>query len=52
MTAQNNDYILLKWETLKAWCLTSNEKAFDIFKQYAKLGMNQSVQKMKPLTTS
>lgn len=40
MSDANNDYILLKWGTLKGWCFKSNPKAFEIFKKYATLGMS------------
>lgn len=38
LKTKSDDYILLKWGTLKGWNFTS-EKGKELFKEYASLGM-------------
>lgn len=40
--AQNNDYLLLKWGTVKGWCLKNSPEAFEALQEYSKLGMSMS----------
>ena len=37
-----NDYILLKWGTLKGWCFENSPEAFEALKEYNKLGSSYS----------
>lgn len=37
---KNNDYLLLKWGTLKGWCFENSPEAFKLLKQYNKLGVS------------
>lgn len=39
---ENNDYLLLKWGTLKSWCFKSSPKAFEAYKEYVKIGSSIS----------
>lgn len=39
---ENNDYIILKWGTLKGWSLHNSPEAFELFKEYKKLGSSYS----------
>lgn len=34
-----SDHLLLKWGTIKGYCLENSPKAFEALKEYAKLGM-------------
>lgn len=35
---ENNDYLLLKWGTLKGWCFKNSPEAFEAYKEYVELG--------------
>lgn len=39
---ENNDYLLLKWGTIKGWSLHNSPKAFEALRKYSKLGMSMS----------
>ena len=39
---ENNDYLLLKWGTLKGWCFKNSPKAFEALKKYNELGSSFS----------
>lgn len=39
---QIDDYLLLKWGTLKRWNFENSPKAFEALKEYAKLGYSMS----------
>lgn len=39
---ENNDYILLKWGTLKGWKLENSPEAFEALKEYGEIGMSMS----------
>lgn len=38
----NNDYLLLKWGTLKGWCFQNSPEAFEALKEYSELGSSLS----------
>lgn len=38
----NEDYLLLKWGTLKGWCLKNSPEALKALKEYGKLGTSLS----------
>lgn len=40
---ETNDYLLLKWGTLKGWCFKDSPKAFEALKEYNSLGSSFSV---------
>lgn len=42
-----NDYLLLKWGTLKAWDFGNSPKAFEALKEYKKLGSSMSAMLQK-----
>lgn len=44
---ENNDYILLKWGTLKGWCFKNSPKAFEALKEYKSLGTSFSAMAQK-----
>lgn len=44
---KNNDYLRLKWGTLKGWCFENSPKAFDAFKEYVSLGASLSAMAQK-----
>lgn len=37
-----SDYILLKWGTLKGWCLENSPEAFEALKEYGEIGSSFS----------
>lgn len=37
---ENNDYLLLKWGTLKGWSFKNSPEAFDALKEYNSLGVS------------
>lgn len=39
---KNNDYLLLKWGTLKGWCFENSPEAFEALKEYNKIGSSMS----------
>lgn len=39
---ETEDYLLLKWGTLKGWNFTGNEKAIALLKEYHELGSSLS----------
>lgn len=39
---ENNDYILLKWGTLKGWCFENSPEAFEALQEYDKIGSSMS----------
>jgi hypothetical protein len=39
----SKDYLLLKWGTIKGYCLKNNEKTFELMKEYNSLGVSFSV---------
>jgi len=39
---ENNDYLLLKWGTLKGWCFKNSPEAFKALKEYNKIGSSVS----------
>jgi hypothetical protein len=38
----NEDYLLLKWGTLKGWCFKNSPEAFEAFKKWKSLGYSFS----------
>ena len=40
---KGDDFLLLKWGTLKGWCVKDSPKAAKLIKQYIKLGVKFSV---------
>lgn len=40
--AENRDYLLLKWGTLKGWCFENSPEAYDALKEYRSLGSSYS----------
>ena len=42
-----NDYLLLKWGTLKGWDFGNSPKAFEALKKYNKLGSSMSAMAQK-----
>ena len=42
MKTENNDYLHLKWGTLKGWCFKNSPEAFEAFKEYVSLGASYS----------
>lgn len=39
---KNNDYLLLKWGTLKGYCFQNSPEAFEALKEYSSLGYSVS----------
>ena len=39
---ENEDYILLKWGTLKGWCFENSPEALEAFKEYCEIGASYS----------
>ncbi len=37
-----NDYLILKWGTLKGWCFQSSPEAFEALKEYNAIGSSLS----------
>lgn len=37
---ENNDYLLLKWGTLKGWNFKNSPEAFEALQEYEKLGVS------------
>jgi hypothetical protein len=46
-TKENNDYLLLKWGTLKGWDFSNSPKAFEALKEYNSLGSSMSAMAQK-----
>jgi hypothetical protein len=44
---ENNDYLLLKWGTLKGWCFENSPEAFEALKEYHSLGCSMSAMLQK-----
>ena len=44
---ENNDYLLLKWGTLKGWCFKNSPEAFEALKEYNSLGASYSAMAQK-----
>jgi hypothetical protein len=44
---ENKDYILLKWGTLKGWCLKNSPEAFECLKKYEEIGSSASAMMQK-----
>jgi hypothetical protein len=44
---QNSDYLLLKWGTIKGWCLENSPEAFTLLQEYNSLGVSMSVMAQK-----
>jgi hypothetical protein len=42
MKTENNDYILLKWGTLKGCCLKNSPEALEALREYSKIGSSFS----------
>lgn len=42
-----NDYLLLKWGTLKGWDFGNSPKAFEALKEYNKIGSSMSAMAQK-----
>lgn len=42
MEETNNDYLLLKWGTLKGWCFENSPEAFEALKEYNQIGSSFS----------
>jgi len=40
---ENNDYLLLKWGTIKGYCLENSNEAWELMKKYNELGTCMSV---------
>jgi len=40
--ANNKDYLLLKWGTLKGWCFQNSPEAFEALKEYSEIGASVS----------
>jgi len=47
MEENNNDYLLLKWGTLKGWCLENSPEAFELLKEYRSLGVSYGAMTQK-----
>lgn len=43
----NEDYLLLKWGTLKGWCFENSPEAFEALKEYNKIGSSFSAMMQK-----
>lgn len=43
----NNDYLLLKWGTLKRWCFENSPEAFEALKEYNQIGSSMSAMMQK-----
>jgi len=43
----NNDYLLLKWGTLKGWCFENSPKALEALKEYIEIGAVYSAMAQK-----
>ena len=43
----NEDYLLLKWGTIKGYCFKNSDEAFELLKQYNALGTTLSVMAQK-----
>lgn len=39
---ENNDYLLLKWGTLKGWNFENSPEAFEAYEEYVELGASMS----------
>jgi len=39
---ENSDYVLLKWGTLKGWCLENSPEAAEACKEYCEIGASCS----------
>jgi hypothetical protein len=44
---ENNDYLLLKWGTLKGWCFKNSPEACEALKEYNSLGSSMSAMTQK-----
>lgn len=44
---ENEDYLLLKWGTLKGWCFKNSPEAFEAYKEYNSLGESMSAMAQK-----
>lgn len=44
---ENNDYLLLKWGTLKGWCFENSPEAFEAYKEYVEIGSSFSAMAQK-----
>ena len=44
---KNNDFLLLKWGTLKGYRFENSPKAFEALQEYGKIGMSMSVAAQK-----
>lgn len=47
---ENNDYLLLKWGTLKGYCFENSPEAFEALKEYRELGYSMSAMMQKDTT--
>lgn len=47
MEKENNDYLLLKWGTLKGWCFKNSPEALEALKEYDSLGSSFSAMMQK-----
>lgn len=41
-TTKNEDFLLLKWGTLKGWCLENSPEAFAALEEYMEIGSSMS----------
>lgn len=44
---KKNDYLLLKWGTLKGWCFENSPEAFEALKEYNQIGSSMSAMMQK-----
>lgn len=47
MEKENNDYLLLKWGTLKGWSFKNSPEALEALKEYQSLGSSMSAMLQK-----
>lgn len=47
MEKENNDYLLLKWGTLKGWCFKNSPEALEALKEYNSIGSSISAMMQK-----
>lgn len=47
MKKENNDYLLLKWGTLKGYCFEDSPEAFEALKEYVEIGSSMSAAMQK-----
>lgn len=45
--SENNDYLLLKWGTLKGYCFENSPEAFEALKEYNSIGSSFSAMMQK-----